>query len=206
MHLRNRSLCPVPCPGIPRLRLACPTVCCSPQQPMAAWRSRGACSQPAPWRSGSEISWGWLSPASKISALAESAANSDGVAFVPALAGLGSPHWDSDARGAILGITRGTTRAQIARAALESVAFRVREIVEAMESGGIAISELRADGGMTSSDVLMQIQANALPASGRATVDPGNDRSGRSSTGHGDGRPAPGGRERRATIPTGWRA
>ena len=116
---------------------------------------------------GSVVQWlrdqlGLAQSASKISALAESAANSDGVAFVPALAGLGSPHWDSDARGAILGITRGTTRAQIARAALESVAFRVGEIVEAMESGGIAISELRVDGGMTSSDVLMQIQANAL--------------------------------------------
>ena len=82
--------------------------------------------------------------------------------MIPALAGLGSPHWDPDARGAILGITRGMTSAHLARAALESVAFRVREIVEAMESGGTPIEELRVDGGMTSSDVLMQIQANAL--------------------------------------------
>ena len=82
--------------------------------------------------------------------------------IIPALAGLGSPHWQPDARGAILGITRGTTSAQVARAALESVSFRVREIVEAMESGGKSIDELRVDGGMTSSNLLMQIQANVL--------------------------------------------
>ena len=116
---------------------------------------------------GSVVQWlrdelGLAPSAPEISALAESVDSSGGVALVPALAGLGSPHWDPSARGAILGITRGTTRAQIARAALESVAFRVREIVEAMESGGTVVSELRADGGMTSSDVLMQIQADAL--------------------------------------------
>ena len=116
---------------------------------------------------GSVVQWlrdelGLAPSAPEISALAESVDSSGGVALVPALAGLGSPHWDPSARGAILGISRGTTRAQIARAALESVAFRVREIVEAMESGGTVVSELRADGGMTSSDVLMQIQADAL--------------------------------------------
>lgn len=100
--------------------------------------------------------------APEISALADSAANSGGVSMIPALAGLGSPHWDPAARGAMLGITSGTTRAHLARAALEAVAFRVREIVEAMEVGATTISELRVDGGMTSSDVLMQIQANAL--------------------------------------------
>ena len=100
--------------------------------------------------------------APEISDLAASTESSDGVMMIPALAGLGSPHWQPDARGAILGITRGTTPAQIARAALESLAFRVREIVEAMESGGAAIDELRVDGGMTSSDLLMQIQANVL--------------------------------------------
>ncbi|MCY3569723.1 MAG: glycerol kinase GlpK [Chloroflexi bacterium] len=100
--------------------------------------------------------------AADISQLAASTESSEGVMMIPALTGLGSPHWDPDARGAILGITRGTTPAQLARAALESVAFRVREIVEAMDSGGAPIDELRVDGGMTSSDVLMQIQANAL--------------------------------------------
>ncbi len=100
--------------------------------------------------------------APEISQLAASTEHSAGVMMIPALAGLGSPHWDADARGAILGLTRATSRAQIARAALESVAFRVREIVEAMESGGTRIGELRVDGGMTSSDLLMQIQANVL--------------------------------------------
>ena len=103
--------------------------------------------------------------APEVSELAASVDSSAGVMLIPALAGLGSPHWDPHARGAILGVTRGTTAAQIARAALESVAFRVREIVETMElgeSGGSPIEELRVDGGMTSSDALMQIQANAL--------------------------------------------
>ena len=100
--------------------------------------------------------------AAEVSALVASTDDSAGVMVIPALAGLGSPHWDPDARGAILGITRGTARAQIARAALEAVAFRIREIVDAMETGGAPIEELRADGGMTSSDVLMQIQANVL--------------------------------------------
>ncbi len=116
---------------------------------------------------GSVVQWlrdelGMAATAPEISSLAASAESSGGVSFVPALAGLGSPHWDADARGAILGITRATTTAHIARAALESVAFRVREIVEAMESAGTIISELRADGGMASSDALMQIQANTL--------------------------------------------
>ena len=97
-----------------------------------------------------------------VSVLAASTDDSAGVMVIPALAGLGSPHWDPGARGAILGITQGTTRAHIARAALEAVAFRVREIVDAMESSGSPIEELRVDGGMTSSDVLMQIQANML--------------------------------------------
>ena len=100
--------------------------------------------------------------ASEISALAASTDSSGGVMLIPALAGLGSPHWDPDVRGAILGLTRGTTKAQIARAALEAVAFRVREILEAMEAGAGPITELRVDGGMTSSDEMLQIQANAL--------------------------------------------
>ena len=100
--------------------------------------------------------------ASEISALAASTDTSGGVMLIPALAGLGSPHWDPDARGAILGLTRGTSKAQIARAALEAVAFRVREILEAMEAGAGPITELRVDGGMTSSDEMLQIQANAL--------------------------------------------
>ncbi len=97
-----------------------------------------------------------------VSALAASTEDSGGVTVVPAFAGLGSPHWDPDARAAVLGLSRGSSSAQIARAALESIAFRVREIVEAMEIGSGPIDELRVDGGMTASDVMMQIQANAL--------------------------------------------
>ena len=121
---------------------------------------------------GSVVQWlrdelGLGGSAAEISALAGSCEDAGGVMLIPALAGLGSPHWDANARGALLGLTRGTSRAQIARAALESLAFRVREIVEAMEDdstqrGGEAIGELRVDGGMTASRELMQIQANAL--------------------------------------------
>ena len=100
--------------------------------------------------------------ATEISELAASVASSDGVTLVPALAGLGAPHWSPSTRGALLGLTRGTSSAQIARAALEAVAFRVREIVEAMERAGAVVSELRVDGGMSASEPLLQIQANAL--------------------------------------------
>ncbi len=116
---------------------------------------------------GSVVQWlrdelGLARTAAEISQLAASTASAGGVMLIPALAGLGSPHWDPDARGAILGLTRGATPAQIARAALEAVAFRVREIVAAMESDGAPITALRVDGGMTASAALMQIQANAL--------------------------------------------
>ncbi len=116
---------------------------------------------------GSVVQWlrdelGLAGSAAEISGLAATVGGSEGVVMIPALAGLGSPHWDPQARGALLGLTRGSTAAHTARAALESVAFRVREIVEAMESGSGRIGSLRVDGGMTQSDVLMQIQANAL--------------------------------------------
>jgi len=116
---------------------------------------------------GSVVQWlrdelGLAAPAPEVSAMAKAAESSQGVVLIPALAGLGSPHWDPDARGAILGITRGTTAGQIARAALESIGFRVREVVEAMEAEHGKIHELRVDGGMSSSDTLLQIQSNAL--------------------------------------------
>lgn len=97
-----------------------------------------------------------------VSALAASSEDSGGVTFVPAFAGLGSPHWDPHARAAVLGLSRGSSSGQIARAALESISFRVREIVQAMETASGSIDELRVDGGMTASEVMMQIQANAL--------------------------------------------
>ena len=82
---------------------------------------------------------------------------------MPAFAGLGAPHWNQHARGTMVGITRGTTSAHIARAALESIAFQTMEVLKAMEAdSGITIKELRVDGGATVDDFLMQIQANIL--------------------------------------------
>jgi glycerol kinase len=82
---------------------------------------------------------------------------------VPAFVGLGAPHWDANARGAIVGITRGTTRADIVRATLDSIAYQVRDVIVAMESDtGHPMSELRADGGATANRYLMQFQADIL--------------------------------------------
>jgi glycerol kinase len=83
--------------------------------------------------------------------------------FVPALTGLGAPDWDPQARGLLIGITRGTTSAHIARATLEAIAFEVRDIVTLMESeSGARLRALHVDGGATADDLLMQIQADAL--------------------------------------------
>ena len=82
---------------------------------------------------------------------------------VPAFVGLGAPHWDASARGAIVGITRGTTRADIVRATLDSIAYQVRDVIVAMESDtGTPMNELRADGGATANRYLMQFQADIL--------------------------------------------
>jgi glycerol kinase len=81
------------------------------------------------------------------------------VVFVPALTGLGAPDWDPDARGALFGITRGTTRAHVVRATLEAIAFEVRDVADLMMEGGRV---LRADGGASANDLLMQIQADQL--------------------------------------------
>src|SRR4030095_8812733 len=86
-----------------------------------------------------------------------------GVYLVPAFAGLGAPHWDPYARGTIVGITRGTTAAHIARAAVESIAFQVADLLDAVQAdSGIALSELRVDGGAASNDALLQCQADLL--------------------------------------------
>ena len=85
------------------------------------------------------------------------------VYFVPAFAGLGTPHWDPDARGAIVGLTRGTTAAHLARAALESIAFQSADVLDAMQAdAGHSLIELRVDGGATQNDLLMQFQADVL--------------------------------------------
>ena len=99
----------------------------------------------------------------QIEELAASADDSGGVALVPAFSGLGAPHWKPNARAMLAGISRGTGAPQIARAALESIAFRVREVVEALEAAGETnIAKIRVDGGAARNDLLLQIQANVL--------------------------------------------
>jgi glycerol kinase len=89
--------------------------------------------------------------------------DSGGVVFVPALTGLGAPHWDPDARGTVLGITRGITRAHLARATLDAIAFEVRDVVDAMtEEAGVKVPELQVDGGASANDLLCQLQADQL--------------------------------------------
>jgi glycerol kinase len=101
--------------------------------------------------------------AAQIEALARSVESSDGVTLVPAFAGLGAPHWDASARGVLCGITRGTTAAHVARAALESIALQVADLVECMDRDrGEPIAELRVDGGAARNDLLMQMQADLL--------------------------------------------
>jgi len=103
--------------------------------------------------------------ATESEALAASVPDTRGVYFVPAFVGLGAPHWDPDARGLLTGLTRATTAAHIARAALESIAYQTRELVEAMEAESRqTLAELRVDGGATANNFLMQFQADVLGA------------------------------------------
>jgi glycerol kinase len=116
---------------------------------------------------GAAVQWlrdglGLISRADETEALATSLAGNDGVYFVPAFTGLGAPHWDMYARGMIIGIERGTTRAHIARATLESIAYQTRDLVEAMRAAGQRIEVLRADGGGTANRFLMQFQSDVL--------------------------------------------
>ena len=117
---------------------------------------------------GALVQWlrdglGIIGAASEIEALARSVPDSGGVTIVPALTGLGAPHWRSDARGLISGITRGTTRGHIARAALEAVALQNVDLVSAMQAdAGRPINNLRVDGGAAANDLLMQIQSDLL--------------------------------------------
>jgi len=117
---------------------------------------------------GAVVQWlrdglGFFQSSFEVEALANSVLDSDGVFVVPAFTGLGAPHWDPRARGAIVGLTRGTTRAHIARAALESIAFQSADVLEAMENdAGMTLKELRVDGGATANDLLMQFQADLL--------------------------------------------
>jgi glycerol kinase len=104
--------------------------------------------------------------AAEVEALAASVADNGGVYLVPAFAGLGAPHWDPYARGAIFGLTRGATGGHLARAALEAIAFQSAEVLRAMEAdANLRLSELRVDGGATANDLLMQFQADLLGVS-----------------------------------------
>jgi len=97
----------------------------------------------------------------EVEALAASVPDTGGVYLVPAFAGLGAPHWDAHARGTIVGLTRGTTKAHVARAALEGIALQVMDVLKAMEAdSGIKLKELRVDGGASANDLLMQLQAD----------------------------------------------
>jgi glycerol kinase len=99
----------------------------------------------------------------EVEALAAGVTDTGGVYLVPAFAGLGAPHWDQYARGTIVGLTRGTTKAHIARAALEGIALQVMDVLKAMEAdAGIKLKELRVDGGMSANDLMMQLQADLL--------------------------------------------
>ncbi|MDP9101957.1 MAG: glycerol kinase, partial [Actinomycetota bacterium] len=104
-----------------------------------------------------------IGSAQEIEALAASVPDSGGVVFVPALTGLGAPDWDPDARGAVLGITRGTTRAHLARATLEAIAYEVRDVVDVMVAeAGVALPALQVDGGASANNLLCQLQADQL--------------------------------------------
>ena len=117
---------------------------------------------------GAAVQWlrdglGIIREAADVEALAASVPDSGGVSFVPALTGLGAPHWDQSARGTIVGLTRGTTAAHLARATLEAIALQTRDVLDAMTAdSGIGLAELRVDGGAASNDLLMQIQADVL--------------------------------------------
>ncbi len=115
---------------------------------------------------GAVVQWlrdglGLIRAAADVEALAASVPDTGGVVLVPAFTGLGAPHWDPYARGALVGITRGTTAAHIARAALEAIAFQVADVLDAMAAdSGVPIAELRVDGGAAANDLLMQLQAD----------------------------------------------
>jgi glycerol kinase len=117
---------------------------------------------------GAAVQWlrdglGIIRSSAEVEALAASVPDNGGVFLVPAFTGLGAPHWDPYARGALFGITRGTTAAHIARATLESIAFQTADLVDAMEAdAAISLSDLRVDGGATANNLLMQFQADLL--------------------------------------------
>jgi glycerol kinase len=126
------------------------------------------CLEGAVFIAGAVVQWlrdglGIIRTSADVERLAATVADNGGVYFVPAFVGLGAPHWDSYARGTIVGITRGTTAAHIARAALESMAYQTRDLAEAMQKdAGMPLATLKVDGGASVNDALMQFQADIL--------------------------------------------
>jgi len=136
-----------------------------------AWKRGGALSyalEGSVFIAGAVVQWlrdglQLVRSAAEIEALARTVPDNGGVFLVPAFAGLGAPHWDAYARGAIFGLTRGVTRGHIARAALESIALQSADVLDAMQKdAGITLKELRVDGGAAANDLLMQCQADLL--------------------------------------------
>ena len=136
-----------------------------------AWRRDGSTDyalEGSVFVAGAAVQWlrdglGLVRHASEIEALAASVPDTGGVYMVPAFTGLGAPHWDAQARGGIFGLTRGTTGAHIARAALESIAYQSADVLQAMQNdAGLMLAELRVDGGATANNLLMQFQADLL--------------------------------------------
>ncbi|CAN5491356.1 glycerol kinase GlpK [soil metagenome] len=136
-----------------------------------AWQLEG---QPATYAfegaifvAGAAIQWlrdglGIIESSAETQELAESIKSNDGVYFVPAFVGLGSPYWNSDVRGTITGLTRGSTKAHLARAALEAMAFQIADVAKGMAENGINVKELRVDGGVTRNNFMVQFQADLL--------------------------------------------
>jgi glycerol kinase len=137
----------------------------------AAWRSPDReltyASEGAIFVTGAAIQWlrdglQIVGSAAESEPIARTVPDTGGVVFVPALTGLGAPHWDPHARGTIIGITRGTTRAHLVRATLEAIAFEVRDVLDTMSGAGAGLSSLRVDGGASANNLLCQIQADQV--------------------------------------------
>jgi glycerol kinase len=126
------------------------------------------CLEGAIFIAGAAVQWlrmnlGFIEQSSDVEVLAASVKSNGGVYFVPAFVGLGAPYWDSDARGAIVGLTRGSTTEHIARATLEAMAYQTRDVLDSMQAdSGVRLSSLRVDGGATANNLLMQFQADVL--------------------------------------------
>ena len=140
------------------------------------WRINGRttyCLEGSVFVAGAAVQWlrdglGLIRQASETAELATSVSDNGGVYFVPAFVGLGAPYWDPNARGVIVGLTRGTTKAHLARAALEAMAYQTADVLDAMrQDSGVAVQSLRVDGGATANDWLMQFQSDVLGVSVR---------------------------------------